>query len=395
MLGGWDVEREDAGYLASDPSALGTGMVPKSRILDTIRMPGIPNMFSSVVISNCWGGHSIVGFKTYKMGAEAFMGESKQVILLDEEPPEDIYGQCLARILDCAGLILFTFTPEKGVTEVVKRFMNNRSEGQALITATWDDAPHLDMKMRKQILEALPIHERKMRSLGLPTLGSGQVFPLPEEEISVKPFEIPVHWSRIVGIDFGMDHDTAVVWMAWDRDSDTVYVYDIYHSSDQLISTHASAIKARGDHLVSWPHDGNRRDSGSGVSIAQQYRDEGVKMALTHFTNPPGANQQEGQGGNSREAGVLAMYGAMRQGRFKVFDHLHDWFVEFRLYHRKDGIIVAKGEDLMSATRYAYMFRRHASSGNVRTLQTRALSGYNPFGGEDEYDQTLASGTFT
>jgi hypothetical protein len=43
----------------------------------------------------------------------------------------------------------------------------------------------------------------------------------------------------------------------------------------------------------------------------------------------------------------------MESGRFKVFDHLHDWLSEFRLFHRLEGKIVPEFDDLLSATRYA------------------------------------------
>ena len=45
-----------------------------------------------------------------------------------------------------------------------------------------------------------------------------------------------------------------------------------------------------------------------------------------------------------------------------VVKHLHDWFEEFRLYHRKDGKVVKEGDDLMAATRYAIMMLRFAST---------------------------------
>ena len=50
----------------------------------------------------------------------------------------------------------------------------------------------------------------------------------------------------------------------------------------------------------------------------------------------------------------------MQSGRFKVFDHLNDFFEEFRLYHRKDGLIVKKDDDLLDAVRMAEMMLRHA-----------------------------------
>ena len=48
----------------------------------------------------------------------------------------------------------------------------------------------------------------------------------------------------------------------------------------------------------------------------------------------------------------------MQSGRFKVTSHLSEWFGEFRDYYRKDGVIVKEADDLMAATRYAFMMRR-------------------------------------
>ncbi|KKK63096.1 hypothetical protein LCGC14_2997770, partial [marine sediment metagenome] len=49
-----------------------------------------------------------------------------------------------------------------------------------------------------------------------------------------------------------------------------------------------------------------------------------------------------------------------RTGKFKVFSNLSQWFEEKRLYHRKDGKIVAKYDDILSATRYAFIMRSYA-----------------------------------
>jgi hypothetical protein len=49
-----------------------------------------------------------------------------------------------------------------------------------------------------------------------------------------------------------------------------------------------------------------------------------------------------------------------------VFRGLSDWFEEYRLYHRKDGLIVKLADDLLSATRYALMMRRFAEAERSR-----------------------------
>ena len=59
---------------------------------------------------------------------------------------------------------------------------------------------------------------------------------------------------------------------------------------------------------------------------------------------------------------MMDMLTRMQTGRFKVFKHHHDWWEEFRLYHRKDGKVVKEGDDLMAATRYAIMSLRFAST---------------------------------
>jgi hypothetical protein len=78
-------------------------------------------------------------------------------------------------------------------------------------------------------------------------------------------------------------------------------------------------------------------------------------MLKTHAT----FSKEEG-GGNSVEAGVSDMLERMREGRLKVFTTCQDWLGEFRMYHRADGQIVKERDDLLSATRYGIMMRRHA-----------------------------------
>ena len=65
-------------------------------------------------------------------------------------------------------------------------------------------------------------------------------------------------------------------------------------------------------------------------------------------------------GGNSVEAGVSIMLERMQSRSLRVFAHLSDWFDEYRLYHRKDGIIVKEDDDVISATRYGIMMLRKA-----------------------------------
>tara|TARA_R100001510_G_scaffold7696_1_gene5959 strand:+ start:2285 stop:3706 length:1422 start_codon:yes stop_codon:yes gene_type:complete len=358
-----------------NPRDKGKGSVPKHLIGETTRKPGVPNAHSSVLVKHTSGGWSRCAFKAYEMGAEKFMGESIDLVWLDEEPSQEIYSQCITRTLDRRGQVYLTFTPESGMTEVVQNFTTDLKPLQALITAGWEDADHLTEDMKQQILEALPPHERELRSKGIPMIGSGLVFPIAEDSLTIEPFTIPEHFPRIAAIDFGYDHPTAVVWVAWDRDEDIVYVYDCYRMAKQTPDYHASHINERqGSHFIpiAFPHDGYQHDKGSGTTLAEQYRACNVNMLPFHFENPPALGEKKG--GNSVEAGIMDMLTRMEQGRFRVFNTLYDWFEEFRLYHRKDGKIVKIRDDLMSATRYATMSLRHARIETSRWNQSGPLA---------------------
>ena len=223
-----------------------------------------------------------------------------------------------------------------------------------LVMAGWNHVPHLSDKMKRELLAATPSHLRAARSQGIPSLGSGAIFPVDEAMIRVDPKPIPDHWVQLGGLDFGWDHPTAAAALAWDRDADCIYVTKTYRQSEKPPVIHAAAVKPWGDWLPwAWPHDGNN-DTAAGEALAKQYKAHGLKMLSEHATHPAG--------GNSVEAGLMEMLDRMETGRWKVFSTCDAWFEEFRLYHRKDGKVVKVLDDTLSASRYAYMMRRFATT---------------------------------
>jgi len=219
---------------------------------------------------------------------------------------------------------------------------------------TIEDAGHYTPEQRAAIIASYPSHERKARAMGIPALGSGRVFPVDEDLIRVDAFDVPDAWPQIGGIDFGWDHPTAACRLAWDRDSDVLYLTASYGLREATPLIHAATLKAWGEWLPwAWPHDGLQHDKGSGEAIAEHYRRQGLRLL------PDRATFEDGSSG--LEAGVTEMLERMQTGRFKVFAHLEDWFAEFRLYHRKDGLIVKQHDDRISAARYAMMMKRFAA----------------------------------
>ena len=341
--------------LLGPEGAHGTGWIPRESIVDVkYRQAGVPNVVDMIQVRHKSGGISIVTLKTYEQGANKWQGGKLDWIWGDEEPPMDIYTEMITRTLDSRGRVLITFTPLLGSSEVVVHFLNAKTAGIFVKNVGWDEAPHLDEDAKQRLWDSYPEHERETRAKGTPLMGSGAIFPIGDSEISVTPAPIPNWWPCINGVDFGIDHPAAGAFLAHDRDSDTLYVYDCYKASGQTAVYHADALKKHGDWIPNaWPRDGLERDKGSGIALKDQYRGHGAFMLREPAHYPD-------ERGNHVEPGLLEMLERMRTGKFKVFANLLPWFEEKRLYHRKDNQVVKIREDIMSATRYAVMMCRFA-----------------------------------
>lgn len=224
---------------------------------------------------------------------------------------------------------------------------------------TLDDAEHYTDEDRDRIAAQYLPHEREARTKGIPSLGSGAVYPVTEESIVWDAQPIPGYWAQIGGMDFGWEHPFAAAHLAWDRDADCVYVTRTHRQKHATPVLHAAALKPWGDWLPwAWPGDGMQTEKGAGIALAPQYTAQGLNL-LPERAHMIG---EQGEKKVSVEASIAEILDRMQTGRFKVARHLAEWWGEFRTYHRKEGVIVKKGEDLLDATRYAVMMLRHAET---------------------------------
>ena len=57
------------------------------------------------------------------------------------------------------------------------------TDSRYLVTAGWDDVPHLSEEAKAKLLSKLMPHQRQARIKGVPALGSGAIYPVDEEDI--------------------------------------------------------------------------------------------------------------------------------------------------------------------------------------------------------------------
>lgn len=340
-------------HLLGPIEAIGTGMIPGSRLGESAKQAGVPDAYDFVLVLHKSGGWSYCKFKSYDQGREAWQVETLDLVWLDEEPPEPIFSEATARGVAVDGVLYLTATPLLGMSVVVRKFWNITDDpSRTMVRMEIDEAEHIPADEREAVIALYPEHERDARARGIPVLGSGQVFAIEESRITkaVMP-EFPRHWPRICGIDFGWDHPFAAVWLAHDPDTETTYVYDAFRVRKETPIVNAAAIKARGAWIpVAWPADGLQ--TRSGFAEAAEYRSQGLNML------PIPAQFDDKT--TSVEAGVIKMLDRMKTNQFYVAAHLKDWFEEFRTYHRQELKIVKEHDDLLSATRYAFIMLRYA-----------------------------------
>lgn len=206
--------------------------------------------------------------------------------------------------------------------------------------ATWDDVPHLTKEAKAELLLSIPPEQRDARARGIPSLGSGLIYPVDETSIRIKDIaNIPPHWKRVYAFDTGWNWNAAV-WGAWDTDTDTVYIYSVYKRDKAEPAINASAIISRGAWIpgVADAADVNRID---GRQYIQIYKDLGLDIELPD---------------KSVEAGIQAVWSRLSTGRLRVFESCVEWFDEYRIYMRDSVGKIVKGPehrvDVMDCTRY-------------------------------------------
>lgn len=323
----------------------GTGMIPADLLVDTKAKQGLPDAVELIYVRHVSGGVSLLVLKSYDQKRISFQGTEQDLIWLDEEPPADVMAECVMRTMATGGflggMVMLTFTPLTGWTDVVDSFLNEemrKAANRFYVQATWDDVPHLSEEEKSRLFAAMPLFQRDARSKGIPALGAGAIYPVPEDDFVIDDFPIPDHWPRSYGLDVGWNR-TAAVWSAHDRDTQTVYLYSEYYRGQAEPSIHAQAIKSRGEWIPGAIDPAARgRGQVDGRQTVQMYRDLGLKLV---------------EADNAVEAGIYDVWERMSGGRLKVLRSLRNWLEEWRQYRRDEKGHVVKAKDhLMDATRY-------------------------------------------
>ena len=106
-------------------------------------------------------------------------------------------------------------------------FVGNDGLTRKFIPARLEDNPYLAKDGRyEQMLKALPATQRKQLLEGNWDVNEGAAFTEFDLDLHViPPFEIPISWERVKGIDYGYASESACIWAAVDPSDGTLIVY--------------------------------------------------------------------------------------------------------------------------------------------------------------------------
>lgn len=190
---------------------------------------------------------SLCKFKSCDSGAEKFQSAERRWIWFDEEPPQEVWNECLIRVgarypLD----VWMTMTPLKGMDWSYDEIEQKQKPGEIeVFGASFVDNYHILPSERQRIIEKYEhTDEANARLHGHYFHKSGLIYKGLRPELHlVDPFPIPEHWPFIRIIDPHPRKPSAAIWVAVSP-GNHLYVTDELNDPEEiLLSEFAQRVK--------------------------------------------------------------------------------------------------------------------------------------------------------
>lgn len=309
-------------------------------------------------------------FNTYEQEVRKLGAATLDRVHFDEEPPLAHFNECRLRVMVRGGDLIFTMTPLFGLSWTFDQQWQKRGEETAedvypgddlsIVTADMEDNPTLGAREIELALVGMSAEEKVARKEGRHVALHGLIFAdfkaSGEGSHVVPQRPIPENVNIVVGIDVGMRHPAAVVWVYLTPD-DTMVVFEAQRFSGMTAAQVCKRIleinEAYGINPLYYVIDPNARNKEhqTGRSTQMEYADNGIVTIA---------------GQNSVPAGINRVRERFQKDTLFVQSHCVEMIDELQKYRWKKPPRseeattekpVKKDDDLADALRYAVMSR--------------------------------------
>ncbi|GEM_PF-2928761 len=224
-------------------------LLPKNRVTYARYNP--INGFSNRKIE--FDNGTLMVFKSYDQGFEAFQGDDVDIIWLDEEPPKEIWDECKMRLIDRSGRLILTMTSLKGITNLVEEVFENyipikvqyakdvnkdlpriAEKGSAKIFFLWTpENIYINQQRLKDEIKTMDVQERLCRIFGMPINLAGRIYPKFSKDIHViSRNDLDLNNCQIWQVTDPHDRKPwAMIWAAVHK-TGSVCIFDEYPNID-------------------------------------------------------------------------------------------------------------------------------------------------------------------
>lgn len=241
---------------------------------------------------------SFIEFMSYDQDLDKFAGTSRHWVHFDEEPPQSIYIENMARLIDTDGDFWITMTPVEGMTWVYDDLYEPNADNPdgtvEIIEINTTENPYLTENAIKSFSDSVDDDEKQARLQGKFVQLGGRIYknfdPNPGGlHVLKEPIDNPKQrfkdWLWIVSLDHGLNNPTSVHWSAVNREG-FIITFEEHYKKEWTIDQHAAKIHEINRRLgrvpdlyVADPSIQNR-NAVSGTSIHEEYIKHGIAFTL-------------------------------------------------------------------------------------------------------------------
>jgi phage terminase large subunit-like protein len=319
---------------------------------------------------------SFIELMSYEQDVEKFAGTSRHFTFFDEEPPEDIFNECLMRLVDTDGSYWISMTPLIEMTWIKDRIYDPWSGGDKsiyVLEVNTEENPHIQIEALDRMTRGLSPEEREARRKGTFITHTGLVYAgafsakdyldggnVLDDILNHKFKEYTNHWGHFSCMDHGFANPCVFLFCCFDGDGNIIVYDELYESRkivkemSQLYTQRIETLGVRPVYCVGDPSIRNTSPI-TRTSIQTEYMEHGVAISLGH---------------NDIRAGITRMQNRFQKRRLfitrrcehtlkEIGSYRWDRFASSKIEARrnKKEVPLKRNDHCMDALRYGVMSR--------------------------------------